>query len=819
MLLFEKRKLNAAAANTDIEEAAIALAQSTGYDLYLCKLLCMRGIFDKAAAEAFLKPSVSQLHDPFLFSQMHLATERIKHAGENGENICIYGDYDVDGMCAVSILYSYLRSEGYNVGYYVPSRKSEGYGMNSDAIEKLHDMGVNLIISVDNGITAHKEVALAQRLGMDVIITDHHTLSDIAPSCTAVICHTCNDETYPNHDLCGAGTALKLVHALGGEDAMKAYITYAGLATVADVVSLTGENRALVALALDAVNSDNCPIGIKALIDVSSPNRKAPVNERDFAFGLAPRLNSAGRIKNASLGIELLCAQDGERAKTIAQELDALNSRRRADEEDILSEAEAQISSLNLTDTRILVLKSENWNSGIVGIAAARLAEKYYRPTILLCETDGVLTGSARSTPEIDIYDAMFKFADMYIKFGGHKFAAGVTMRSDSFEAFRDAVNEYIINTYPVKAFIPKVYYDCEAELYELTPALAELTEKLAPFGEGNLRPLFLTKGVVFPKLSRIGQDLTHINGKVASGSAVLDMVSFGKGYMFDALINSQECDIAFSPSISDWGGSRRLQLKIQEFLPSHISDYEHCFDKHSELFMSSFYKNISSASAPTPQKIRTCNTAFIKSALTSSYDGTMVLCMDKAAAIKIASICDNSCIADFAFGTPSYSVQPFNTVLFAPVLDKLHDIKDYYRVIVCGCVSDGQLNAICHMFSSADIFVTELRESSEAREFISACERTNMGQIYTKLIAQIKNQSASTAFREAVCASISEQVQKSLAICEFALDCFVELGLLFVDKNDRIAANNNGVKVELSSSPLYMSVKSYMCTTKFSIK
>ncbi|MBQ9949887.1 MAG: single-stranded-DNA-specific exonuclease RecJ [Clostridia bacterium] len=812
MLRFVERKTY----DVGTDEAVANLAAQTGYDPCLCSLLVMRNVCDKETAEGFLAPSFSQLHDPFLFSQMQAATERIKRAEEEHERVCIYGDYDVDGVCATSILYTYLRHRGFDVMYYIPSRKNEGYGMNVRAVEYLHELGVNLIITVDNGITAPREIQRAKDLGMEVIITDHHKCTGEAPSCTAVLCHTIPSETYPNKSLCGAGTALKLVQALGDDEAARAFLPFAGLATVADVVELHGENRALVALALQAINDGDVPVGIKAVLEVAMPNNKRPINEYDFAFCIAPRLNAAGRMDSANIGVELLCSSDYEKALELAHKLDELNTARRAEEAEIVKQAEEQIKDIDLTEERILVLKSEKWNAGIVGIAAARLMEKYYRPVILLTQNDGVLTGSARSTPEIDLFDAMEKFSGLCMKFGGHSFAAGLTMKEENFAEYKNNINEYIVGKYPFTTFIPKKRYDTQVRLKEVTRPLIEMMQKLAPFGEGNPPPTLVARDLHIRTLKRIGNNLTHLNGKVSDDSTYCDIVAFEKGDLFDTLMNAESCDIAFSPAVNEWGNTERIQLRVSDFSVSPIRDAHSYFERMKDKFMNAFVQNLKAEGHCEQTGIRYCSMSFIKSAFKSSHDGTLVLCMDSESAEKLAySVNDDNCYADVAVESLQNTVCPFNTVLYAPVIEKLRDTADrYHRIIITGSISLSQVCAIKEIVPNATVFLAEdlCADSREAEACRALCTHDNMGKVYLSAMRVLRKKSM---FKQDLCALISAETGYDAALCGFSIDIFIELGLFFVDNNDRITPNNDGKKVELASSPLYNRAANFTCFNK----
>lgn len=801
VLRFEKRQPNT---EIDVKKTSQLLAKETGFEECLCRLLCMRGITDSSEAKDFMQPSISLLCDPFLFSDMQKTVDRIEKAIQSGENICIYGDYDVDGICATSILYMYLRHRKAKVSYYIPSRQTEGYGMNCDAIQRLSESGMQLIVTVDNGITATCEIEYANSRNIDVIVTDHHKCSDKLPVCFSLLCHTKEGETYPNKSICGAGTALKLIQAMGGEKAAEAYLPFAALATVADVVELKGENRTIVALGLKIINSENCPVGIKALADIARPNRKS-ITERDFAFAIAPRLNAAGRISSAAMGVELLCEQSYDAAIKIATELNELNERRKTEEAQIVDSAIEQINDLDLTQTRILILKSSEWNPGILGIAAARIAERFYRPTILFSEQDGKLSGSARSINGINIYDAMLQFKHMCIKFGGHSYAAGITISTEHFKEYCRLMNEYLQNTYDSSVFIPKRFYDDETDFGELTTSLVDSIEKLAPFGEGNPRPLLLAKGVTIQKMQRIGAQRNHINGRIGKDKYSFDMVSFDKGHIFFELVNAQKCDITYSPSINSWGGSSRLQLQISDFCPSKISDPQEYFQSRSDNFLSAIANNL-------PLKLNsgraTAATEFDRQMLidelTTSCDGNLVLINSSFGAAEFCvSMQQHELNIDTGFFTPQSP--PYNAAVFAPKLSQFSGASKWYRNIFIfdDIISEIYEAAISAMFPTARIYVPKnMPRCPERQIFKEACTRVRMGGIYT-VFSRILSQNPQ--YQDILIERAQALCGENTAVCDFALTVFLELDLFFIDNNDRICKYTDKRQVNLENSHTYI--------------
>ena len=790
---------------TNIDETAKALYKETGYPLSLCRLLCMRKINTKTAADEYLSPSFSQLYDSFLFDDMKKAAERIVLAKKRSEKVCIYGDYDVDGICATSILYLYFKHIGLDVSYYIPSRQDEGYGMNVYAIETIHSQGVTLIVSVDNGITAINETAHAKRLGIDVIVTDHHKCGDTLPDCYAIICHTRENETYPNKAICGSGTALKLVHALGGDEAAKQYMPYAALATVADVVELSGENRAIVALALKQINSGICPIGMKALINASITGERL-VNERDFAFGLSPRLNAAGRMDSASIGVELMCSDNMQKAAELASKLNELNTLRREGEELILSEAYEQISKIDLTKAKILVLKSDKWNPGIVGIAAAKIAETYYRPTILLAQKDDILVGSARSIPEVNIYDAMAEFSDMYIKFGGHSYAAGVTLAAESFDKYATAINDYITKSYDWKCFIPKCVYDDEIEPYAINSELIQTLDRLSPFGEGNPKPVLLTRSIRFADIKRIGQQLNHLSGKIIKSGKLFDFIAFNRGYLFEDLLDCDMCDIAYTPIINEWGNSKRIQLRLSELCATSITNVTEHFEMRSEKFINSLCKNIIESKGSDISNIRRCDCdSEIEKIIESSFDGTLILCTTKQGAIEFSGKYIEK--FDSSFYMPQKSSINCNSVVFAPVISKLSEFSESYKkIIVYDYISKPMLSSLCSMFKDSQIIVPiSIKACNEADMIISELDRTGMGIVYKAIIKSLDNKSC---YNDILIKKVNELTGKRKCICEVAMQVFVELDLILCDNNGSIYQNTTKT-VSLDDSYIYTSMKS----------
>ena len=452
-----------------------ALTEGLGVSELTARALIRRGVDSHAAGEAFLRPSEEQLLDPYLLPDMDRAVARILLAVERGEQICVYGDYDADVVCATAILLRCLRSMGATAVPYIPSRQTEGYGMNPEAVRRLAGRYVKLIVTVDNGLSAFDEIALCSNLGVDVVITDHHSVGRELPACCAVVSASRRDSAYPNPYLCGAGAAFQLARALLPAADHRDDLALAAVATVADVVPLVGENRAIVALGLSGVPEQR---GLAALLKVAGAQDRE-TDARTLAFTVAPRLNAAGRIGDAMRCVELLLTDEPRRAEQLAASLDEDNTARKTVEGEIFDAAATGLD----TAARALIACGEGWNPGVVGIVASRLCEKYHRPAILFSEKDGVLVGSGRSPAGIDLYRTLTGLSKYFIRYGGHARAAGMTLAAENYVAFRADFLK-AMDGYAESCFEPSYGYEEALSLPELSlPGVKELA-MLAPFGE-----------------------------------------------------------------------------------------------------------------------------------------------------------------------------------------------------------------------------------------------------------------------------------------------------------------------------------------------
>ncbi len=547
------------------------------------RILLNRGINDIESAQTFLNPSIVKLFDPFKLKDMDKAVERIERAISSKERITIYGDYDVDGMTSCAVLYNFFKSKDCPVDVYIPTRQDEGYGINCKAIENIYKRGTQLIISVDCGITSVTEVKYAKDLGIDMIITDHHQCGSTLPEAIAVINPSRDADLYSRHPLAGVGVAGKLVQAIGGVECLEEYIDLIALGTVADVVPLIGDNRILVSKGLEKINQLPCP-GIEALIETSGLKGKK-INTGNIAFGLAPRLNAAGRIDDPLRGFELLTAKNLTEAIPLAQILETHNRHRLAIEIETIREAEEMIEeSVDLSSDRIIVLSKEGWNPGVIGIAASKIVERYYRPCILIAVEDEVGVGSARSIKGFSIYEALKYCSDLLQKFGGHEQAAGFSLAKADIEKLRQQLLDYCSKRIDDSMLIPRYSYDLDLKPGDITYKLVEELEALEPFGIGNPSPAFLLNNVKLDANKQVGNDGKHLMMSIELGRRLWDGIAFGMGQRLETLSAANRASMVTGLEKNEWKGISKLQFNVKQI------NISLCKSQDWDEFLSYFY-------------------------------------------------------------------------------------------------------------------------------------------------------------------------------------------------------------------------------------
>jgi len=507
----------------------------------LAKILVLREIDSFRKAHQFFKPTLEDLHDPYLLNGMRDAVKRIIKALTENQKIMIYGDYDVDGTNASAMLFLFLSEIGGNVEIYIPNRFKEGYGISRTGIDEAIQNGTNLIISVDCGITAIEETEYAKSNGIDLIICDHHEPGEIIPKALAVLDPLKPGCAYPYKYLSGAGVTFKLMQAIADSIGMKdlpfKYLDFVAVAGAADIVPLTGENRILVKFGLEKLNNDPRP-GFKALIDKAGL-KLGNISSSQIVFGLAPRINAVGRLGDARRAVQLLLSNNYEEALHYAEILDAENRNRREIDEEILNEAIQKVQSeLNLDEEIAIILHKEDWHIGVIGIVASRLVEKFYRPSILLTNVDGIVKGSARSISDFNLYEALKQCEDILLQFGGHKAAAGLSIHHNRLEEFKKRFNEIAKKSLTPEQLIPTLEIEAVVELNAITPKFRRILERFAPFGPQNMKPIFMTEEVEIFDRPRISAN-NHLFMKVRkNNSAVFDVVGYNLGDYAQSLLD-----------------------------------------------------------------------------------------------------------------------------------------------------------------------------------------------------------------------------------------------------------------------------------------
>lgn len=550
----------------------------------VAELMIKKGIYSKDDIELFFNGSLKSLRNPFDIKDMEKAAERIAKAVMNHESIFIYGDYDVDGVTATALMYIFLMQCGANVSYYIPNRLEEGYGLNKDAINEIHHRGADLIITVDCGISAIEEVLLAKELGMDIIITDHHQPSKELPvAADAIINPMREDDLYPNKTLAGVGVAFKVVMALRftlrkhnffQNDApnIRNLLDIVTLGTIADVMPLVDENRIFVRHGLELMSGDNVRIGIdelKKVIDSLSTVQKMKTS--NIGFQIAPRINAMGRMASSDKSLKLLVTQNRNEARQLAIELDNENKYRQMIERDILQQTFDIIETNRYADNEGgIVVASEGWHPGVIGIVASRVVDKYFRPTIILTDDNGVYKGSARSIPGFHLYDGLSSLSDLLLSFGGHKYAAGVKIAKENLDEFRKKFNELVKANVKKEDFIPEINIDAEIDSKDITDEIMQYLEKLEPYGQGNKEPVFYMKKVSkYQYETFVGKEQNHLKCVFEKKGILFDAIGFNMKEYKSIVAENDEFDILFSLVHNTWKNTKTIQLNIKDIKKS----------------------------------------------------------------------------------------------------------------------------------------------------------------------------------------------------------------------------------------------------------
>ena len=553
--------------NIPEKEKIAALATELSVEKTIAKILLNRGISSFDAAKKYFRPSLDDLHDPFLMKDMNVAVSRIEKAIENSENILVFGDYDVDGTTAVSLVSSYLKTYYPNVATYIPDRYEEGYGVSYKGIDFASDNDFSLIIVLDCGIKAIEKVAYATKKNIDFIICDHHKPGAEIPKAIAILNPKRTDCFYPYDELCGCGVGFKLIQALATNrnqtiDDLLPYLDLVATAIGADIVPMTGENRALAYFGLQVINT-NPRNGFKAII---KQLQKSVLTITDVVFTIAPRINAAGRMKHGNYAVELLTEMDFDTAVTFAVAIEKNNADRKELDKKITLDALQQITINKEEERFTTVVYAETWHKGVIGIVASRLIETYYRPTLVFTKSGAKLAASARSVKGFDVYNALEKCSDFIEQFGGHKYAAGLTLAPENYEGFKQRFEEVVKATITPAQLIPEIAFDAEIELEDITPKFYRILAQMAPFGPQNMKPTFKTSAVRDNGYGKqVGADKTHLKLGLIYGAdkKTYSAIGFGLG---DKLQKTQnDFDIVYSLDENTWNGYTSIQLLLKD--------------------------------------------------------------------------------------------------------------------------------------------------------------------------------------------------------------------------------------------------------------
>lgn len=542
------------------------LAEAINVNPHLAALLIQRGIEDFERAKNFFRITMDQLHDPFLMKDMDLAVNRLSKAIDRKEKILVYGDYDVDGTTSVALMISFLKTHTDEIDFYIPDRYSEGYGVSEEGVEWAIKNKFNLIISLDCGIKAHKTIEIAKENGIDFIVCDHHTPDDTLPPAIAILDPKRKDCEYPYKELSGCGVGFKLVQGITEHNqwehtALWPLIDLVAVSIAADIVPITGENRVLCAFGIKKLEQNPRP-GLRALIDIG--NLKTPITVTGIVFGIAPRINAAGRIAHAHGAVDLLLSNDIEEANYMAGQINAKNEIRKETEQEIIAEALDMIKQ-EPEGKKTTVLYKDDWHKGVIGIVASKCIEHFHRPTIILTQSNGKATGSARSVKGFDIHEAIGACSELLEQFGGHKYAAGLTLLPSNIKAFQDKFEEVVSSTISEDQLIPTILIDEEIDLGIISESYLNIIRQMEPFGPGNMKPTFVCRNLKATKLQLLKNLHLKMSVYNEEDGVVLPAIGFNMPEFYDLLKEEPYFDMAYSIEENAFRGNKTIQLHIKD--------------------------------------------------------------------------------------------------------------------------------------------------------------------------------------------------------------------------------------------------------------
>ena len=554
------------------EELVEKIAQENNVSKLVATVLINRGVTDPSEIEVFLDPTRNNFHDPYLMPDMEKAVDRIQKAIENDEKIIIYGDYDVDGVTSITVLKKFLTERGMtHVGYYIPKRLEEGYGLNKEAVKKIYDQGYTLIITVDCGITGMEEIDYAYSLGMEVIVTDHHEPLDVIPNAVAVIDCKRKDAIYPFKELAGVGVVFKLTQAISQrykleEKEFLKYLDIVAVGTISDIVPLVNENRVISKLGLRLVAQTKC-IGLRALINETT-GKDSSVNVNTVSFGIAPRINACGRIGHEIEAVKLLMTENIVEANALTQSLNQYNRTRQDIEKKIFEEAKEIIEKNNLQKNNTIVVGKEGWHHGVIGIVASKITELYFKPTILIGFEDEIGKGSGRSIPGFDLHEALHRLEQHLDKYGGHEMAVGVTLKKNEFNNFTEAMEQYAQQMH-TEQIMPTILIDQEITPKQLTTETVEDLMRLEPFGTSNKVPMFLIKNLKIDSIRTLVEG-KHLKMTLQDGGMIVNAIGFNLGHYAEDFLIGDKVDVIGMIEINEFNHVKNVQINMKDMRRSY---------------------------------------------------------------------------------------------------------------------------------------------------------------------------------------------------------------------------------------------------------
>lgn len=789
-----------------------AMARRCSLPYPATRILMNRGFTGKDEILAFLSPGLNQLLEPLLLPDMDKAVQTIREAIESKKRIFLFGDYDVDGVCAVSILFEHIRALGGVVEYRVP-RRHEGYGLSVSVVEEIAQRA-DLLVTLDCGITSAAEIERANELGLLAVVTDHHQCPAILPPCPCVNAHR-PDSSYPFKHLCGTGVAAKLIEALSGVDALVDYLDRIALATVADIVPLTGENRVFVAEGLKRIEQGAC-LGLEALIERSGVPLSG-IKSSHLAFAIAPRVNAAGRIGDAMRAIELLTTKDEKRAKELSADLDEENKRRQGIELEILNEALEMLRSVDLVEDRAILLASQGWHPGVTGIVASRLTERFNKPVLLFHEEDGLLTASGRSIPTIHLFNALNHFADMFVRFGGHAQAAGLTIKKEDYEGFRKAFLQHM-RQYESGLFLPTAKYDAQVNVSEIDAKLVRALERFAPFGFGNQSPVLRVKANAH-NARTMGADNAHLRITLADGRAQMPSVGFCMGDRLAEFAGSAEVDALICAEMDTYRGNGALRSILRYVRPDTMAPAESIADRNSHVFFEAFMRDAALPPADEPRESEKDTDARLEAMLKEDIQGALIIARTPSGALKALKALDRLGIrerVELSFKTLAPgNDNAYNTLLLAPEMDAFERRRFKNVLMYDTCLTGaayGRLRSACE--PGAKLIIAGTGGCEELLSGIDP-DRKTLGAYYRALRRIASGAYEFPQFEGLFVASRKLIINANRAQLLFALCVFEELGFLGVQWKPGIKITvGSETKKELAESAAYRFINEFQSSS-----